>query len=75
MKKTMYFCSQQVNQHLQGSQIVEAIKIATDLRDSFLQENEKTIAKIDSEQIQFVLWNNSTYLIAVIQLNFYEKQA
>jgi hypothetical protein len=73
MKKTIYFNSQQNAPNLQTHQIQEVINAVTSLRDVFLAEISESIARIDSEQIHFVTWNNGTYLIAVIQLSYYEK--
>jgi hypothetical protein len=77
MKKTVYFNSQQRDPNLQAHQahqVQDVINVVTNLRDIFLTENSELIAKIDSEQIHFVTWNNGNYLIAVIQLSYYERQ-
>lgn len=68
MKKTIYF----TGTNHQTQQLEQAIKTATDKRDSFLEENKNVIAKIDSEEIIITSWNGSNNnVIPTIKLTYY----
>lgn len=70
MKKTEYFVG--VNHAM--SQLEQAIKTATDKRDSFLQTNKEKIAKIESEEIILTNWStNNGHVIPTIKLTYYLK--
>jgi len=70
MKKTEYFTG--VN-HNTG-QLEQAIKTATDKRDSFLETNKEKIAKIESEEIILTTWHgNNGQVIPTIKLTYFPK--
>ncbi|MEQ3657083.1 MAG: hypothetical protein ABNH00_14545 [Dokdonia sp.] len=70
MKKTEYFTG--VNRNT--GQLEQAIKTATDKRDTFLEANKEKIAKIDSEEIILTTWQgNGTNVIPTIKLTYYTK--
>ncbi len=69
MKKTEYF----VGENAQVYQIANSVSELIKKRDEFLLVNEKAIAKIDSENIQFVPIQNGGTVIAVITLTYYPK--
>jgi hypothetical protein len=73
MQITIYFNSQQKAPSVPTQNVQEAINAATSLRDEFLVANSEEIAKIVSEQIHFIHWQNDSYIIAVIQLTYYQK--
>lgn len=70
MKKTVYFTSK--NQTAQ--QVELAIQDAVQKRDTWLSENMKIIAKVDSEDLKFMNWNNNQYVFAIILLTYYPKK-
>jgi hypothetical protein len=73
MRKTTYFNSQEKCPNFQATQIQDVIDAVTGLRDSFVSDNSEIIAKIDSENMQFIFYNNNNFIIAIIQLNYYQK--
>jgi len=71
MKKTVYFTAP--NSGIQ--QLEAAIQNAVNLRDTWLNENEKNIAKIDNEDIKITPWNgNNQHVMVTILLTYYPKK-
>lgn len=74
MKKTEYFTSSSVR----FNDLNNAVEDAKKKRDSFLNENEEKIAKIESEDIKVVSGspanNYLNNVMVIIRLTFYPKQ-
>ena len=70
MKKTEYFTSPN-----SGTQQIEtAISVAKTKRDTWLEENKNSIAKIDREDIKVTVWNvNNNNVFVTILLTYYPK--
>ncbi len=70
MKKTEYFTSP--NSTMQ--QIEIAIDAAKQKRDSWLERNKNSIAKVDREDIKMSIWNaNNQHVFVTILLTYYPK--
>jgi len=74
MKKTEYFTSD--NNEGNGynwQKIDKAIESAKIKRDNFLQNNEKSIGRIDNEDISVITMNNNNLAVVIIKLTYYPK--
>ena len=72
MKTTVYFTSTE-ERNYQWTEVHKAIESLVEKRDNFFQENEKTIGKIDEEDIRVIPVANGQQVVVIIKLSYYPK--
>lgn len=72
MKTTVYFTSSS-DRNFQWNECHLAVQSVADLRDAFLQKNDKIIGKIDEEDIKIISVANHQQIVAIIKLSYYPK--